>query len=487
MGNFLSSLFGRTKPKTKQECQVTYGTSDVATVTANHSSNAEDSNALSSYWTDWSRIIRGKPLDEECKRMVFELKKLEKQIAPLEKTEKKLWDSDYKTERMNSDQLLKEIQHRVQKPESTRKGDLANLQKLDRLHHLRHEKYQVVSTLLRRVVPNNLMPRSGSEPESSGSRFWAIIVGVDKYYNDDTLSLKGCTNDATHIWQYLRTELSVPPNHIRVLAEGKFPDKSMRPKPPTRANILHALYDHLWDNKSIRPGDFIIFYFSGRGSSYSSAEVFPPKSGTPAGTIDAICPADRGLKNSKKSCPKTLDISDRELNFIFSEVRDAKAAKVTLIMDCSFAHASNIGGPKSAAVTTGTSDTRAAPPLQDATKHMLLAADNDHRRRSKTLRAHGESWKADEALIVMAACSSGEQARERIFEDDKTTTGVFTRALVSALTSHRNETISYERLRELVSPLEGQTPVVTGARSNAAVWTQADIPDQEMPVDIITR
>ncbi|TFY73877.1 hypothetical protein EWM64_g10135, partial [Hericium alpestre] len=214
---------------------------------------------------------------------------------------------------------------------------------------------------------------------------------------------------------------------------------------------------------------------------------FPPKSGTPAGTIDAICPADRGLKNSKKSCPKTLDISDRELNFIFSEVRDAKAAKVTLIMDCSFARASDVGGPKSAAVTTGTSGTRSAPPLQGAIKDMLLAADNDRRRRIKTLQACAESWKADLSHIVMAACSSGEQARERMFEDDKTTMGVFTRTLVSALTLHRNEMLSYERLRELVSPLEGQTPVVTGTRSSAAVWTQADIPDREMQVDVITR
>ena len=123
---------------------------------------------------------------------------------------------------------------------------------------------------------------------SKGKHFWALIIGNDRYQSSP---LGGCVNDAHLVEGFIITYLNVPRGHIRLLENAN------------HDTITNALYDHR-DNKDIQPGDNIPIYFSGHGSSYDASDYFTTLAAR-AGSMEAICPIDRGL---------VLDISERELN-----------------------------------------------------------------------------------------------------------------------------------------------------------------------------
>ncbi|KAJ6594965.1 hypothetical protein B0H10DRAFT_2329384 [Mycena sp. CBHHK59/15] len=51
-------------------------------------------------------------------------------------------------------------------------------------------------------------------PDVDGSRFWAVIIGIDAYEDS---KLNGCVNDANLIGAYLREGLGVPEERMQVL------------------------------------------------------------------------------------------------------------------------------------------------------------------------------------------------------------------------------------------------------------------------------
>ncbi|KAI0312198.1 hypothetical protein OF83DRAFT_1018724, partial [Amylostereum chailletii] len=157
---------------------------------------------------------------------------------------------------------------------------------------------------------------------------WAVVVGVNQY-PEPTINLEGCVPDACLIHEYLVSDLFVPVSHIKLLTSNDHQGVSTDGQ-PTRANILNALYSHLRDNDNVQYGDKILFYFSGRGSSYDPSEYFIANVADKMGPVEALCPADRGAH---------LDISDRELNVILAEIRDVKGPNITVILDCCFSGA----------------------------------------------------------------------------------------------------------------------------------------------------
>ena len=56
--------------------------------------------------------------------------------------------------------------------------------------------------------------------------------------------------------------------------------------------MVNALYD-LRDDERIKPDDKIVVHFSGHGSSYDTRDLFTTFA-SKAGSIEAICPIDRG-------------------------------------------------------------------------------------------------------------------------------------------------------------------------------------------------
>ena len=79
----------------------------------------------------------------------------------------------------------------------------------------------------------------------------ALLVGINDYQKIS--DLRGCLNDVSNMRSILKTYLGFRNNDIRVLSENR----------ATKENILHRLR---WMVKLARPGDFMIFHFSGHGS-----------------------------------------------------------------------------------------------------------------------------------------------------------------------------------------------------------------------------
>lgn len=262
------------------------------------------------------------------------------------------------------------------------------------------------------------------------------------------------------------TRRRVPSKNITLLVDESDSSPTPDTLPPTRNHILNALCDHLRDNPSIQKGDDIIIHFSGHGSRYFASDLFTTFSGS-KGSIEALCPADRGMQDGNGGI--VLDISDREFNVRLSEIRDTTGANITVILDCCYS-----GG------TTRTEDNsvdgahagesgaiRCAPALETSLESMLLAADRDPRRKAGTRPVCVENWEADmTSHVSIAACKDWEMANERWNPPH----GIFTRKLISVLESGNWADSTYAELVNYgVGPLGTQQPHVVGERQNSKV------------------
>ncbi|MEO0844566.1 MAG: caspase family protein, partial [Cyanobacteria bacterium J06643_5] len=91
----------------------------------------------------------------------------------------------------------------------------------------------------------------------------ALLVGVNNYPNSERFTnLNGCTTDVDLQEQLLIHRFGFNPNDIIKLTSDKSADKQ-----PTRKNILTAFEEHLI--KQAKPGDVVVFHFSGHGSRFS--------------------------------------------------------------------------------------------------------------------------------------------------------------------------------------------------------------------------
>jgi len=294
-------------------------------------------------------------------------------------------------------------------------------------------------------------------------------------------------NDAQLIVGYLTRDLDVPEDNILLLTS-----ESSRDRHPTRDHILNALYVHLRDNPLIQYNDNLLFHFSGHGASYER-ELGHLRT-------EALCPCDHstGHHNSADFVP---DISDRELNIIFSEIRRKKGPNFTVILDCCYSGGatrnasgggtgSSFGGKASdfsvirgiapllvydpaekeediiAAIVNG----KPNPRETRAVKLMFLRARDDPRRMSESQSPLAADWKSDmSSHVLLAACKPMETAKEL----SRRRVGVFTSALISALTSPRGRdpAMTYVTLfREVIQRPDRQTPVVVGERKNSRLW-----------------
>ncbi|KAK0187542.1 hypothetical protein F5146DRAFT_876875, partial [Armillaria mellea] len=169
------------------------------------------------------------------------------------------------------------------------------------------------------------------------SRFWGVIIGIDAYL---TSELHGCVPDALSMEDYLRTDLGVPKDRLQLLLGPKEHIPCDNNVVPSRKNIVGTLRS-LITNPNIMQGDNIVIYFSGHGSSYLWEDYYSQGAQNsdgesdvllPTGSVEALCPIDRN-EPDEKGCP-IPDISDREINIIFSELSHVKGNHITLILDC---------------------------------------------------------------------------------------------------------------------------------------------------------
>lgn len=89
------------------------------------------------------------------------------------------------------------------------------------------------------------------------ARIFSLIIGIDNYKSGHIWNLHACVEDAKKIKKWLLDEFGVPRDQICLLLDSR----------ATKSNIENAFMAHLVNNSSIDPGDAILIYFAGHGSS----------------------------------------------------------------------------------------------------------------------------------------------------------------------------------------------------------------------------
>ncbi|KAK0214483.1 caspase domain-containing protein [Armillaria fumosa] len=286
------------------------------------------------------------------------------------------------------------------------------------MHTLYHRRKELAHLQVFGHTESESLP-SGPKPPPriDPSRFWAVLIGIDDY---PTFPLRGCVSDAKDIAEYLLEDLGIAEDHVQRLLSGD--DACIV---PTRENIVNALLG-LSTNPWIQAGDSIIIYFSGHGSTYHCAEYLPYNgSYAGVGTIEALCPVDRGGYTPDGDVP---DISDREMNSILSEISRTKGHHIIVILDC--CHSSSL-----------------------------------------TRAPQGERKAADKRLRYLAGYRSVLEEDWFPNMDSHVIHGIFTQGLIKALKSVTNETTYFGLLEALPSTVN-QTPTINGKHRNANLWYQ---------------
>ncbi|HYF61600.1 MAG TPA: caspase family protein, partial [Herpetosiphonaceae bacterium] len=201
---------------------------------------------------------------------------------------------------------------------------------------------------------------------------WALLVGIDEYRDKP---LAGCVNDVEALRDYLIGDLGVPERQVATLCNRQ----------ATRAGILDAFQDFLTFNPAIRPGDQILFHFSGHGSRMRDPDGIEPD-----GLNETLVPYDSRTANA-------YDIPDKTLAGLLEQLVAAKGSNVTVMLDCCHS-GSGTRGP--ARVRGIDPDPRRPPPGLD----------------SERLAARGASYHGwhgpGESYVLLAACRDRETSQE---------------------------------------------------------------------------
>ncbi|KAK0433300.1 caspase domain-containing protein [Desarmillaria tabescens] len=344
---------------------------------------------------------------------------------------------------------------------STSASDDDDEKKLHRLYHLRLKDASNPRQLSSVRCESPTLTR-GAQFHIDASRFWAVLIGIDAY---DSNPLHGCVPDALLMKKLLLENIGVPEHRIQCLLGTRKPSHG-DPLTPSRANIVNMLHS-LINNPEIEWGDNIIIYYAGHGSSYHCSEHFSTSlesqcsSSNDICPIEALCPIDRDTIDADgRPIP---DISDRELNALFSQISRAKGHKITFIADC--CHAG--GMSRDPDPEAGLRFTRAT--LRSNVDDMLRAADEILPHHRSVL---SKNWFPDmSSHVVLAACRDYQYAKETLEKDGYG--GVFTKTLVSVLKSNNWEEMTYVGLAERLNRDYFQTPVVAGDHKYEHLWYQA--------------
>ncbi|SJL14198.1 uncharacterized protein ARMOST_17653 [Armillaria ostoyae] len=344
-----------------------------------------------------------------------------------------------------------------------------------------------------------------------GQKFWAVVIGIDGY---KTSPLRGCISDAEMVAEYLKTDLHIPENHIQLLLSTdskEFTESVNKPvssccdfaveltderiSKPIRANIIEAILG-LSTNTGIQHGENILIYFAGHGTTYECANYLQYKNGAkPAaalGTIEALCPIDRGPKptttgstnppdtndanSSVTSDPQVPDISDWEINTILAEIARTKGNHITFILDCCHSFSITRGPQEGVRV-------RAIMPLPSSSiTAMFSAADQKFEHLAGYQSISEASWRAKmDSHVVLAACKEFEYAKEGTVEGDSRFNGAFTQALISAFKSAdklNDKSMTYYKLMLMAASSmptnAAQHPVIAGEQKELRLWFQDD-------------
>ena len=231
------------------------------------------------------------------------------------------------------------------------------------------------------------------------TRIFALIVGIDSYKSGYTWNLQSSTHDAKQIRNWLTKDLHVPSDHISLLLDRK----------ATRENLQAELIRHFLQNPAIQPGDAMLFYFAGHGSSIEA----PPGwyetddlSEEDNNVVNVLCTYDHDCRRKDGSEGRTVGISDRALLSFMDDLAIEKGNNITLILDTCFA-----ADMHSSKRLMHLSDTRWTKTVKAGPSDLLMEAESGI-STSFTRRSRPGFSQTSSNYSVIAACLPGERAAE---------------------------------------------------------------------------
>lgn len=262
----------------------------------------------------------------------------------------------------------------------------------------------------------------------------ALLIGINDYHPDSSVSsLDGCVNDVQSMEMFIEQyygKLLTP--SIKVLLNEN----------ATRENIIRAFQAHLI--AAAKPGDTVLFYYSGHGSTAQTADAF--KKYDPKEQDETLVCYDSRL-------PEHYDLADKEIAVLLSRIPEDVH---TLVIADSCHSASltrsvvkehNLGKRRFTRPRTA----EAARPL----KSYLLEGDNYY---ADLLNAGKKVAIPHSKHLLLSACDRNEEALETTMNR-----GLFNTMLLDSLTQNIN--ISYADLfvkvrQSIKSVTDDQTPTI---------------------------
>ena len=269
---------------------------------------------------------------------------------------------------------------------------------------------------------------------------FALLIGIDKYQSGNIWNLNAAVDDAESVERWLTNDLQVPRGHICTLLDSQ----------ATKRNIEERFMSHLVNNSAIEPGDAIIVYFAGHGSSIRAPPGWFDRGRS---DVSVLCTYDYDTKPPKG--PTVAGISDRSLHAMLQELARVKGDNITLILDTCFClPPSHDDDSKERRYTRFT-------PTRKATSEDLLAGlwHGAVSQKAGPVGNRGFTGISCSSHVVLAACSSGSTATER--KDG----GNFTRALLTLKDARPLHKLTYADLPSELAPYMGdhQHPACAGA------------------------
>ena len=259
---------------------------------------------------------------------------------------------------------------------------------------------------------------------------FALLVGIDKYQAGNIWNLDAAVDDARSIERWLTSDLQVPRDHICTLLDAQ----------ATKRNIEERFMSHLLNNLAIEPGDAIIVYFAGHGSSIRAPPGWFDRA---RGEVSVLCTYDYDTKLPKGQT--NTGISDRSLHAMLQDLSRVKGDNITLILDTCFClPPTSNDDPKERRFTRYT-------PTRKATPEDLLAGlwSTASSHKAEPVARRGFTGVSSESHVILAACSSGWAATER--KDG----GNFTRALLALKDARPLHKLTYADLPAELAPFMG--------------------------------
>ncbi|KAH7337586.1 caspase domain-containing protein [Rhizoctonia solani] len=310
---------------------------------------------------------------------------------------------------------------------------------------------------------NDLSPETGMAARvivvenTSKPVLYALVIGINDYPN--ITPLRGAVNDADEMFNFLISDLKVPPDHII----------NLRNESASRANIIKGFRD-LRNDPRIKKGDPILVYFAGHGGSHQPSKQLQRAYGP--SKIQVIFPHDYRVQPPGATEPINC-IPDKTFSILLNNLSAAKGDNLTVIFDC--CHSAS--ATRSSFSDDGTRQSRSAEVSIEIPEHI----DNDiHSSRPpaklETTNIHhsGLPFYVNQfSHIHFAACGDEEKAWE---EKDR---GAFTVALLKNIRAHGVDKITYHDLMISLPNLPRQSPQCYGVHMSRTLFN-ARVPSRKI-------